>query len=128
MPFIALAICKAVWNLTVLTLHTLCHGHSPALVLPSGWGHFPVMDAGGSPFPHNDGASVDGGAVVVTGTVVSGAFCSDPTGGSSVPRPISSGSASGNATILLYIVQGTCFVPSLLPGVLAEQLLRNVRV
>ena len=96
-PFVTLAICRVFWNSTMLTLHSWCHACSPVLVLPSRWGHFPVMDAGGSPFPHNDGASIDSGSGVAIGTVVSGAFCSDPMGGSSILGPISSGSALGNA-------------------------------
>ena len=109
-PFVALAICKMFWNLTVLMLHTWCYSRSPILVLPSRWGHFPVMDAGGSPFPHNDGASMDSGTGVTMGTVVYGAFGSDPTGRSFVLGPISSGSASENAIIPLY---GTSGVPVL---------------
>ena len=97
-PFIALAICKVFWNSTVFTSHALCHGCCPALVLPRGWGHFPVMDAGGSPFPHNEGASVDGGITVVVGTTGSGTACTtDPTGGSTVWGPSSMGSTSGNS-------------------------------
>ena len=67
-PFIALAICKVFWNLTVFMSHAWCHGRCPALVLPRGQGHFPMMDAGGSPFPHNEGASVDGGISIAAGT------------------------------------------------------------
>ena len=67
-----------------------------------------MMDAGGSPFPHNNSASMDGGTGVATGTVVSGAFGSDQTGGSSVLEPISSGSALGNSIIPPY---GTSGVP-----------------
>ena len=58
-----------------------------------------MVDAGGSPFPHNEGASVDGGTEVVMGTVVPGAFSSDPMGRSSVLGPISLGLGLGNATI-----------------------------
>ena len=58
-----------------------------------------MMDAGGSPFPHNDGASIDAGAKDVMGTMVAGAS-SDPTGGSSTLGPTSTGSASENAIIL----------------------------
>ena len=98
MPFIALAICKAFWNLTALTLHAWCHGHCPVLVLPRGQGHFPMMDAGGSPFPHREGDSVDGGITVVAGTTGSGTACAtDPTGGSTVWGPSSMGSASGSS-------------------------------
>ena len=98
-PFVALAICRVFWNLTAFTSHTWCHSHSLVLILPSGWAHFPVMYAGGSPFPHNNGASVDGSTTVMVGTMVSGACCSDPTGGSTVWGPISMGSASGNVII-----------------------------
>ena len=81
-PFVTLAICKVFLNLTVFMSHTWCHGHCPVLVLPRGQGHFPMMDAGGSPFPHNDGASVDGGIMVTAGTTGSGTACAtDPTGG-----------------------------------------------
>ena len=97
-PFDTLEICRVFWNLTVFMSHTWCHGHSPVLVLPSGWGHFPMMKAG-SPFPHNDGASVDGGMMVVVGTVVSSACCSDPTGGSTIWGPNSLGSGLGNSII-----------------------------
>ena len=41
-----------------------------------------MIDAGGSPFPHNEGASVDGGIAVTAGTTGSGAACvTDLTGG-----------------------------------------------
>ena len=44
-----------------------------------------MIDAGGSPFPHNEGASVDSGITVAAGTTGSGAACvTDPTGGSTV--------------------------------------------
>ena len=65
-----------------------------------------MMDAGGSPFPHNEGASVNGGTEVATGTAVSIAFSSDPKGGSSILGPISLGSASGNVIIPLYGTSG----------------------
>ena len=100
-PFVALAICKVFWNSTVLMSHTWCHSRSPVLVLPSRRGHFPVMDAGGSPFPHNDGASMDAGAKDVTGTAVAGAS-SDPTGGNSTLGPTSAGSVLEHAIIPLY--------------------------
>ena len=59
-----------------------------------------MIDAGGSPFPHNDGASVDGGNTVAAGTTGSGAACgTDPTGGSTVWGPNSISSASGNSVI-----------------------------
>ena len=75
-----------------------CHRHCPVLVLPRGWGHFPVMDAGGSPFPHKEGASVDGGITITAGITGSGMACAtDPTGGSTVWGPSSMGSASGNS-------------------------------
>ena len=61
-----------------------CHGHNPALVSPNGWGHFPVMDAGGSPFPHNNGARMDAGAEDMMGTAVS-----------SVKRPAESENGNG---------------------------------
>ena len=99
-PFIALAICKAFWNSTVFTLHAWCHRRCPALVLPRGWGHFLMMDAGGSPFPHthNEGASMDGGITIVAGTTGSGTACTtDPTGGSTVWGPSSMGSVLGNS-------------------------------
>ena len=97
-PFITLAICKAFWNSTVLTSHVWSHGCCPALVLPRGWGHFPVMNAGGSPFPHKEGASMDGGITIAAGTTGSGTACAtDPTGGSTVWGPSSMGSASGNS-------------------------------
>ena len=79
-----------------------------------------MMDAGGSPFPHNEGASVDGGTEVVTSTVVSGAFSSDLMGGSSVLGPISPGLASGNVIIPPYGMSRTlvschrCFLELLL--------------
>ena len=98
--FVALAICKAFWNLTALMSHAWCHGHCPVLVFPRGRGHFPVIDAGGSPFPYNEGVSVDGGITVAAGTPGSGAACvTDPTGGSTVWGPSSIGSASGNSVI-----------------------------
>ena len=65
-----------------------------------------MMDAGGSPFPHNNGASVDGGTMVVVGTVVSGACCSDPTGGSTIWGPTSMGSVLGKAIIPLSRMSG----------------------
>ena len=58
-----------------------------------------MMEAGGSPFPHNDGASVDGGTTVAACTVVSSTHCSDPTGGSNVWGHTSMGSVSGNSVI-----------------------------
>ena len=98
MPFVALAICKVFLNSTAFTSHTWCHRCCPALVLPRGRGHFPVMDAGGSPFPHNDGASVDGGITVAAGTTGSGtAYATDPNGGSTVWGPSSMGLVSGNS-------------------------------
>ena len=79
----------------------LVNGHCPALVLPRGWGHFPMMDAGGSPFPHNDGASMDGGIMVAAGITGSGTTCTiDSTGGSTIWGPSSMGSASGNSVSL----------------------------
>ena len=97
-PFIALAICKAFWNLTALTSHAWCHGCYPVLVFPRGWSYFPMMDAGGSPFPHKEGASVDGGITIMAGTAGSGTACAtDPTRGSTVWGPSSMGSASGNS-------------------------------
>ena len=56
------------------------------------------MDAGESPFPHNDGTSMDAGAKDVMGTAVASAS-SDRTGGSSTLGPTFTGSASGNAII-----------------------------
>ena len=47
-PFVALESCRVFWNLIAVMLHPWCHGCSPVLFLPSGWGHFPMMDAGGS--------------------------------------------------------------------------------
>ena len=58
-PFVALAICKVFLNSTALMFHAWCHGRCPVLVLPREQGHFPMMDAGGSPFPHKEGASVE---------------------------------------------------------------------
>ena len=58
------------------------------------------MEAGGSPFPHNDGASVDTGAEDVMGIIVAGAFF-DPMGGSSTLGPTSTGSVLENAIIPL---------------------------
>ena len=98
-PFVTLAICRAFLNSNAFMSHTWWHGCNPVLVLQSGWGHFPMMEAGGSPFPHNDGSSVDGGITIAVGTVVSSACCSDPTGGSTVWGPTSMGSASGNSII-----------------------------
>ena len=69
------------------------------LGFPCGQHHFPMMDAGGSPFPHNDGASMDGGMMVAVGTIVSSTCCSDPTGGSTVWGPTSMGSALGNSIV-----------------------------
>ena len=83
--FRALAICNAFRNLTALMSHAWCHGRCPILVFPRGQGHFPVIDAGGSPFPHNKGVSVDGGNTIAAGTTGSGAaYVIDPTGGSTV--------------------------------------------
>ena len=98
-PFVTLAICRAFWNSTAFTSHTWCHSHSPVLVLPSGRGHFPMMEAGGSPFLHNNGASIDGDMTVAASTVVSSACCSDTTGGSTVWGPTSMGSASWDSII-----------------------------
>ena len=57
-----------------------------------------MIDAGGSPFPHKEGASVDGGITVTVGTIGSGAACVlDPTGGSTVCGPNSMGSMSGSS-------------------------------
>ena len=94
-PFVALAICKAFLNSTAFTSHTWCHGRCPALVLLRGRGHFLVMDAGGSPFPHNNGANMDGGITVTAGTTCS----TDSTGKSTIWGPNSTGSASGNSVI-----------------------------
>ena len=56
-----------------------------------------MMDAGGSPFPHKEGASVDGGITVAAGITGSGMACAtDPTGGSTVCGPSSMGSALGS--------------------------------
>ena len=97
-PFVALAICKAFQNSTVLMSHAWCHGRCPILVFPRGWSHFPVIDAGGSPFPHNEGASIDSGITVAAGTTGSGAACViDPTGGSTVWGPSSTSSMSGSS-------------------------------
>ena len=95
-PLITLAFYKAFWNSTAFTSHTWCHGCCPDLVLPRGQGHFPMMDAGGSPFPHNNGANVDSGITVAVGTTGSSTACStDPTGGSTLWGPNSTGSAWG---------------------------------
>ena len=59
-----------------------------------------MMDAGGSPFPHNDGANMDSGITVAAGTAGSGTACStDLTGGSIVLGPNSTGSAFWNSVI-----------------------------
>ena len=34
-----------------------------------------MMDAGGSPFPHKEGASMDGGITIAAGTTGSGTAC-----------------------------------------------------
>ena len=97
-PFVALAICKAFRNSTALMLHAWCHRRCPVLVLPRGQGHFPVIDPGGSPFPHNEGASIDGGITVAAGTTGSGAACvTDLAGGSTVWGPSSMASVLGSS-------------------------------
>ena len=99
-PFVTLAICKAFWNSTALMSHAWCHRRCPVLVFPRGRGHFPMIDAGGSPFPHNEGASVDGGITIAAGTTGSGAACViDLTGGSTVCGPNLTGSMSGSSGI-----------------------------
>ena len=99
-PFVALAICRAFRNSTALMSHAWCHGCCPVLVFPRGQGHFPVIDAGGSRFPHKDGASVDGGNTVAAGATGSGAACGvDLIGGSTVWGPNSIGSVLGNSVI-----------------------------
>ena len=56
------------------------------------------MDAGGSPFSHNNSASMDTGTKDVIGTTVVSAS-SDSVGGSSTLEPTSAGLVSGNAII-----------------------------
>ena len=57
-----------------------------------------MIDAGGSPFLHNEGASVDSGITVTAGTTGSGATCvTDPIGGSTIWGPSSMGSVSGSS-------------------------------
>ena len=126
-PFVTLAICRVFWDSTTFMSHTWCHSHSPILVLPSGQGHFPMMEAGGSPFPHNDSASMDGGTMVMAGTVVSSTCCSEPTGGSTLWGPTSMGSEEFNYSPRQNI-QRTCVTEPSFPGCLAECSLSNVRV
>ena len=126
-PFVALEICKAFWNLTALMSHTWCYSCSPVLVLPSGWGHFPVMDAGGSPFPTT---------VVLALTLCRGCdghcwcWCLFSSYGGKLHtwthlHGLSIGECNHSP---IWNVQGTCVTLLSLLGGLAEWLLGNVSV
>ena len=97
----ALATCRAFWNSGSEICRHLCAG----LDFPSRWGSFPIMDAGGSPFPH--GGSVD--PVGMDSTIPIGRGKSGPSfpnfvcpiNGRTCPGPTSMGVVLGNGIIPL---------------------------